>query len=184
MELEDFHIIKAEEKHIKHMAELIKKYLGTCNIKNAQNDILSQNIAELADTIDCYQLAIDKNGSIIGLCGIGNPQNDNDYDLDIGTHRNVLYVVVDQNFQRQGVGTALIKSCIKDINDYPILYEAWGEIKNGNVNSHQMLVKCSFKMIKDMGTSYYKEHGYCTYCVNKNKNCHACYCKIYILDGN
>ena len=66
-------------------------------------------------------------------------------------------------------------------NMQPFLYEAWGEIKNGDVNSCKMLAKCSFKLLKDLGTSFYKDHGYCAYCVNKDKNCRACYCKIYIL---
>ena len=181
---DDICIVVAEKKHIKQMAELIKKYLGTCNIKNVKSDILSQNVAELEKTYHLYYLAIDKNEQIVGLCGIGEPHNGNDYGLNIGIHRDVLYVVVEQNFQRQGIGTALLKRCIGDIHNYPILYEAWGEIKNGNVNSHQMLLKCSFRMIADLGTAYYRKHGYCEYCVNKDKNCNACYCKIYLFDKN
>lgn len=178
--LQNIRIIQAEKSHIISMAKLIAKYLSTCNIQSSDEDILSRNIAELNDTFHFYQIAIDEKGCLIGLCGIGKPQNNNDYGLNIGTHRDVLYVVVDKPFQRQGIGTKLLKNCLKNIHDYPVLYEAWGEIKNGDVNSHQMLAKCSFDLLADLGTSFYKNHGYCAYCVNKDNNCHACYCKIYI----
>ena len=123
---------------------------------------------------------IDDNGTVVGLCGIGEVKSDNDYALDIGKHRDVLYVVVSQDYQRQGIGTMLLKSCLRDIHDYPVIYEAWGEIKNGDVNSYKMLAKCSFELLADKGTSFYRDHGYCPYCVNKGRNCQACFCKIYI----
>lgn len=180
MNLDDISIIQAKKSHINQMAELITKNLGTCNLKGSNYDIISQNAAELRKTFHFYHVATDKNGSVVGLCGIGGVKNKNDYGLDIGKHRDTLYVVVHENFQRRGIGTALLQSCLQKINDYPVLYEAWGEIKNGDVNSYKMLAKCSFKLLSDLGTSFYKEHGYCPYCVNKNKNCHACFCKIYV----
>ena len=177
---DDIQIIKASKVHLLQMAELVTKYLGTCHIENSNGDILQRNFDELALTFDCYRLAIDQRGKIVGLCGVGNPTNDNNYGLEIGMHRDVLYVVIEKEYQRQGIGTALLKACLENVRDYPVLYEAWGEIKNGDVNSRQMLEKCSFKLLKDLGTSFYKNHGYCAYCVNRDKNCHACYCKIYI----
>ena len=180
-EMNNIKIIKADKSHIPQMAELITQNLGTCNLmKGANNDVMARNIAELTDTVDYYRVAIDDNGTVVGLCGIGEVKSDNDYALDIGKHRDVLYVVVSQDYQRQGIGTMLLKSCLRDIHDYPVIYEAWGEIKNGDVNSYKMLAKCSFELLADMGTSFYRNHGYCPYCVNKGKNCRACFCKIYI----
>lgn len=174
-------IVKADKSHIPQMAELITQNLGTCNlIKSANNDVTSRNIAELTDTIDYYQVAVDEKGTVVGLCGIGEVKEDNDYGLKLGKHRDVLYVVVSQDHQRQGIGTMLLQSCLESFHDYPVVYEAWGEIKNGDVNSYKMLAKCAFKLFADMGTSFYCDHGYCPYCVNKDKNCHACFCKIYI----
>lgn len=180
MSLGNIKIIKAEKSYIPQMAELVAQNLGTCNIQNVDGDVLSRNIAELTDTLNFYKIAVDKNNLVIGLCGIGQVKDNNDYGLSLGKHRDVLYVVVSKNYQRQGIGTMLLKSCLKNIHDYPVVYEAWGELKNGDVNSYKMLANCSFALLADLGTSFYREHGYCPYCVNKDKNCHACFCKIYI----
>lgn len=180
MNLDDINIIEAQKSHVNQMSELIAKNLGTCNLEGKNEDIVSQNVAELAKTFQFYHVAVDKKGIVVGLCGIGDVKDSNDYGLNIGKHRDVLYVVVDEKHQRQGIGTALLKSCLRKIDDYPVLYEAWGEIKNGDVNSCRMLEKCSFQLLKDLGTVFYKEHGYCPYCVNKDKDCYACFCKIYI----
>ena len=182
MDLNGINIVRAQKSHISQMAELIAKNLGTCNLKGKSSDIVSQNIAELVNTFHYYHVAVDKNGLLVGLCGIGDVKTNNDYGLNIGKHRDVLYVVVDENFQRQGIGTILLKSCLRRLDDYPVLYEAWGEIKNGDVNSYKMLEKCSFRLLKDLGTSFYREHGYCPYCINKDKDCQACFCKIYIYE--
>jgi len=181
MNLNNIRIIKAEKSYIGQMAELVGRYLGTCNLVSGRGDILSRNISELTKAFDCYQVAVDENGRVIGLCGVGNPKADNDYGLDIGLHRDVLYVVIDKAYQRKGLGTALLQSCLENIDDCPVLYEAWGEIENGDVNSYKMLAKCSFKLLKDLGISFYKDHGYCAYCINKDRNCQACYCKIYVF---
>ncbi|MBO4644028.1 MAG: GNAT family N-acetyltransferase [Alphaproteobacteria bacterium] len=181
MNLKNIRIVKAEKKHVRQMAGLVSENLGTCNLVSGQEDILTRNISELTEALDCYQVAVDENDRVIGLCGIGNPKIGKDYGLDIGMHRDVLYVVIDKAYQKKGIGTALLQSCLKNSKDYPVLYEAWGEIKNGDVNSYKMLAKCSFKMLKDLGTSFYKDHGYCAYCVDKDKNCRACFCKIYIF---
>lgn len=175
-------IVRAQKSHIHQMAELIAQNLGTCNLKKDNSDIVSKNVAELMKTFSFYNVALDKGGAVVGLCGIGDVTNDNDYGLNIGKHRDVLYAVVDKNFQRQGIGTALLKSCLGRIDDYPVLYEAWGEIKNGDVNSYKMLERCSFELLKDLGTSFYREHGYCPYCINKDKGCQACFCKIYVYE--
>ena len=120
-------IIKADKSHIPQMAELITQNLGTCNlIKGTNNDVTARNIAELTDTIDYYQVAVDDKGIVVGLCGIGDVKEDNDYGLKLGKHRDVLYVVVNQDHQRQGIGTMLLQSCLGTIHDYPVVYEAWG----------------------------------------------------------
>ena len=181
MNLNNIRIIKAEKRHIGQMAELVGKYLGTCNIGGGCENILVRNISQLTKSLVCYQVAVDENDRVIGLCGIGNLKSDNNYGLDIGMHRDVLYVVIDKIYQKKGLGTALLQRCLKNIDESPVLYEAWGEIKNGDVNSYKMLAKCSFKLLKDLGTSFYRDHGYCAYCVNKDKNCRACYCKIYVF---
>ena len=180
MDLQNIRILKAKKGHISQMAKLITQYLGTCDIQSGRADILSRNINHLTKSLSQYLVAVDEKDSVIGLCGIGDAKNTNDYGLDIGMHRDVLYVVVDKAFQRQGIGTALLKNCLKNIHDCPVVYEAWGEIENGEVNSHRMLMKCSFKLLKDLGTSFYKDNGYCDFCINKDKKCRACYCKIYI----
>lgn len=180
MNLNAIKIIKADEQYLTQMAELVSGYLGTCSIQKGTKDIFQRNVDELLSTIHCYNLAIDGNNEIIGLCGISDPEIKNDYGLKIGKHRDVLYVVVKKEYQKKGIGTMLLQSCIQNMHDYPILYEAWGEIKNGDVHSHNMLEKCAFKLLYDLGTDWYRKHGYCDYCINKDKNCHACYCKIFI----
>jgi len=180
MSLNEIRIIKAKKSHLLQMAELVTQNLGTCNIKGTDNDVTSRNITELTNTLGYYQIAVDKNNLVIGMCGIGKVKNNNDYGLSLGKHRDVLYVVVRKDYQRQGIGTELLKNCLKNIHDYPVIYEAWGEIKNGDVNSYKMLANCSFTLLADLGTSFYREHGYCPYCVNKDQNCSRCFCKIYI----
>lgn len=66
-----------------------------------------------------------------------------------------------------------------DNQENDILYEAWGD--NGEyVNSKYILEKCGFKLYKDLGKDYYKNHGYCSLCVNNDKECKSCLAQIWL----
>ena len=67
-----------------------------------------------------------------------------------------------------------VKYGIKD----KIIYEAWGDKEY--VNSKYLLEKCGFKQLKNLGDTYYKDNGYCMYCVNRTKKCNTCKAELWI----
>ena len=48
------------------------------------------------------------------------------------------------------------------------------------VNSKYLLEKCDFKLLKDLGDNYYKDNGYCMFCVNRDKKCNKCKAELWI----
>ena len=81
-------------------------------------------------------------------------------------------------YQGKGIGTTLLELC-SNSNQNNIIYEAWGD--NGKyANSKFILERCGYVLLKDLGKNYYKEHHYCTKCVNRNKECNECIAQIWI----
>lgn len=170
----------AKLSDIHDIALLVTKLLGTCNIdKNINNkeiDIINKNEEEIKKNINNYYVCIDNN-KIVGACGISELKNKNSYNIEIKNYREILYLVVDNNYQKKGIGTELLKLCCNN-NEYPILYEAWGDKEE--VNSKALLERLSFVLLKDLGDTYYKDNGYCSYCVNRNKTCDKCKAQLWI----
>ena len=172
---------KASINDLDSISKLVTDLLGTCNInKNninvSKEDILNDNKNEIVkDITNYYVCEIDNN--IVGACGISYIKNNNEYNIDLKEYREILYLVVDSNYQRKGIGTKLLQLCCHDINDV-ILYEAWGD--KDEVNSKYLLQKCGFELLKDLGDNYYKDNGYCKFCVNRNKECNKCKAELWI----
>ncbi|MGM9850157.1 MAG: GNAT family N-acetyltransferase [Bacilli bacterium] len=177
---------KAEINDLNSIANLVTDLLGTCSIDNDSNlqvnrdDIFSYNVEEISKNINNYYICeIDKR--IVGACGISDIKYDNIYNLDLNEYREILYLVVDNNYQRKGIGTELLKLCCEGINDV-ILYEAWGDKEE--VNSKYILERCAFELFKNLGDTYYKINGYCEYCLNRNKDCNSCKAELWIKNND
>ena len=165
------------------IANLVTDLLGTCNIdKNnrklkTKNEIIIDNKNEIQNDINNYYVCEVDNRSI-GACGISDIKTKNDYGIiNLGQYREILYLVVDSNYQKKGIGTKLMHLCCYNIY-YKILYEACGD-KN-YVNSKFLLESLGFKLLKDLGDYYYKENNYCPYCINRNRNCNSCRAELWI----
>ena len=167
---------KAKYDDIKYIAYLVTELLGSCNIES-EKSILESNIEEISENFNNYFVCtIDD--KIIGACGISAILEQDKYNLNLKNVKEILYFVVDKNYQRRGIGTTLLKLC-SDNNKCNIIYEAWGD--NGKfANSKFILEKCGYKMIKDLGNDYYKKNNYCYKCVNRHKNCHECIAQIWL----
>ena len=167
---------KATVNDIDSMALLVTKLLGTCNIKSKKT-IYESNVEEIAKDINNYYVCTIKN-KVIGICGISDIFIQDRFNLNKKNIREILYLVVDKEYQNMGIGTKLLNLCSKD-NKHDIIYEAWGD--NGKyVNSKFILEKCGYKRIKKLGNIYYKNNDYCHKCVNRNKNCKKCIAEICI----
>ena len=159
--------------------------MGTCDVKDNHNKncdkeiIIAKNLKHVKKEIDNYYVC-SHNDKIIGACGLSNVKTTNEYGVnDLPKNKEILYLVVDEHYQKKGIGTNLLKLCVKE-NDYPIIYEAWGD--KDIVNSKYLLEKCGFRFLKDLGNQYYKDNGYCPLCVNRDKNCNSCLAELYIKD--
>lgn len=176
---------KASMKDLDEIAHLVSQELGTCNVRKSTNRIASlkeiteKNKEELAKDISNYYVCTNDN-KIIGACGISHIKNDSLYQLDITPYREILYLVVDNLFQRKGIGSKLMHLCCDKVQE-PILYEAWGE---KYVNSKFLLEKMDFTLIKDLGNTYYKDNGYCPYCINRDKGCNECKAEVWLRQAN
>ena len=166
---------KSRITDINNIATLVTNLLGTCNLNNHES-IMDNNIESISKTIDNYYVC-EVDTKIVGACGISDIKDD-DYNLGLKKIKEILYLVVDKNFQNQGIGTRLLNMCINN-QDCDIIYEAWGD--NGEyVNSKFLLEKLGFKIHKDLGKTYYKDNGYCPLCVNKDRRCYSCLAQIWI----
>lgn len=174
--MEEITYRKANKNDINAIANLVTNLIGTCNLNNKKS-IGENNIEEISDTIDKYYVC-EINNTVIGACGLSDVKSNDEYNLNLKNIREMLYVVVDKNYQRNGIGTTLLNKMCKNIKE-TIIYEAWGD--NGKyVNSKYVLERCGFKLIKDLGSNYYKQHNYCPFCVNKDKKCDSCLAQIWI----
>ena len=160
--------------------QIVTETIGTCNVDDCENiateeEIFNRNKKYISKNI--HNMAIlEKDSQIIAVSGLGDILDDF---FGIEKAREVLFLCVDKNFQRQGYGTKLLKEIIKNVNEN-IVYEAWGD--NGKyVNSHFVLEKLGFSMYKDLGTYYFDNH-YCHYCINRNIKCNPknCLCQIWL----
>ena len=172
---------KATIADLNDISRLVTELLGTCNInkdytKVSKEDIFNDNKEEINKDISNYYVC-ETDNCIVGACGISNIKHNNNYNIDLKEYREILYLVVDSNYQRRGIGTKLLQLCCNDIIDI-ILYEAWGDKEE--VNSKCLLEKCGFELLKDLGDTYYKDNGYCLYCVNRNKECNNCKAQLWI----
>ena len=176
---------KAKKEDALQIASLITKLLGTCDVKDnysqncSRDEIFQKNLKHADNEINNYYVCSFEN-KIIGACGLSNVKSENEWGVKaLPKYKEILYLVVDKNYQKKGIGTNLLKLCVSK-NDYPIIYEAWGD--KDIVNSKYLLEKCGFKLLKDLGNKYYKNNGYCPLCVNRDKNCNSCLAELYIKD--
>ena len=171
---------KATYGDIIHIAYLVTELLGTCNIESKKS-ILESNIEEISKDINNYIVCTIDN-KIVGACGISDVLKQDKFNLGLQNIKEILYLVVDKNYQNMGIGTNLLKLCSRS-DEYNIIYEAWGD--NGKfVNSKFILEKCGYKMFKNLGKDYYRKNNYCSKCVNRNKNCNECIAQIWIKSNS
>ena len=167
---------KAISNDINYIAQLVTDLLGTCNIES-KKPILESNIEEISKDINNYYVCI-IDDKIVGACGISDVLEHDKYNLNLKNVKEILYLVVNKEYQGRGIGTNLLKLCSDD-NENDIIYEAWGD--NGRyVNSKFILEKYGYKIIKDLGNDYYKKNNYCYKCVNRCKDCDECIAQIWI----
>ena len=181
--LSNFIYRKAKQEDLSGIARIVTNLIGTCNVDindkliKSSDDIFDKNIDTIKEEVENYYVC-EADNTIVGACGISNVLTKNNYGLKLGKYREILYLAVDDKYQNRGIGTKLMRICCEN-NAYPIVYEAWGD--NGKyVNSKFLLEKLGFTVLKNLGTSYYKEQGYCPFCVNRYKSCNSCLAEIWI----
>lgn len=173
---------KANITDLDEIANLVTDLLGTCNIDRNNKELKTKeeihydNTKEIKKDIDKYYVC-EADNKVIGACGISNKKTKNNYGIDLGEYREILYLVIKQDYQRKGIGTKLMHLCCDNIKD-KIIYEAWGDKEY--VNSKFLLEKLGFELLKDLGDTYYKDNGYCSYCIKRNNNCTSCKAQIWI----
>lgn len=178
--MKDLGYRKATKDDILSIANIITALLGTCNL-NGNKSATDNNIQEISKTINMYYVC-EIDNKIIGACGLSNLRSVDSFNLGLSNVREIFYLVVDKNYQGNGIGTNLLNLCCKNVNN-DIIYDACGD--NGEyVNSKFVLEKCGFELYKNLGTSYYKDNNYCFLCVNNNKNCNSCLAEIWIKKAN
>lgn len=171
---------KAKKEDVKAISELVTKLLGTCNL-DYSHSIEDNNYEEIKQRIQNYYVCSFQN-EIIGACGLDDHLTEDEFDLGLTNIQNILYFVVDSNHQKKGIGTKLL-TLVMSQQKGDILYDAWGD--NGEyVNSKFILEKCGFELYRDLGNNWYKDHGYCSLCVNRNKKCNSCLAQIWIKKYN
>lgn len=181
---------KARAEFAEQMARLVTAELGTCSFNEpSANEICSEktintlNFADINKNIHNYYVATN-NGKVVGLCGISEIKTKFplEYKINLNIpYREILYLVIDKDYQRKGIGSTLLSKVIQNVED-PIIYEAWGD--GEYVNSKFILQKLGFKLYKDLGDNFYKENGYCSYCKNRNKACNSCHAELWVKNIN
>ena len=119
----------------------------------------------------------ESNGEIVGVCGISKKQNIQRYGRSFNGYRDILYLAVVEQYRGNGIATKLLGMCCDGVRD-GILYEAWGD--GDKVNAYKVLKRNGFKFMDDLGDTYYKDNGYCPYCINREKGCVKCKAEIWL----
>ena len=158
---------KAEKSDIDQIVDVINKTLG---------DIRENTKNEIKNNINCY-LVCEIDGKIIGVCGISEKQNIQKYGRSFNGYREILYTGVLEKYRGNGIATKLLGMCCDGVTD-GILYEAWGD--GDKVNAYKVLKRNGFKFMEDLGDTYYKDNGYCPYCINREKGCVKCKAEIWL----
>lgn len=171
---------KAEPSDIDQIVKIVTDNIGTSNIlksSTANSHIIKeQNRYEIESDIDGYYVC-ESNGEIVGLCGISEKQNIQRYGRSFNGYRDILYLAVVEQYRRNGIATKLLEMCCDGVTD-GILYEAWGD--GDKVNAYKVLKRCGFEFMEDLGDTYYKDNGYCPYCINRKKGCNKCKAEIWL----
>ncbi len=177
---------KAKAEFAEQMARLITTELGTCDFDKvhkikacSDKEIQSFNYAHIKENIKNYYIAL-YNEKVVGICGISQVMTKFPHEYNIKfdiPYREMLYFVVDKDYQRKGIGSALLSRVIRNVKDL-IIYEAWGD--GEYVNSKFILQKLGFTLYKDLGDDFYKKNGYCPYCKNRNIVCNSCHAELWI----
>lgn len=160
---------KAEKSDIDQIVKIITDNIGTSNILKSltvdSHIIEKQNKYEIESDIDGY-FVCESNGKIVGVCGISKKQNIQRYGRSFNGYRDILYLAVVEQYRGNGIATKLLGMCCDGVTD-GILYEAWGD--GDKVNAYKVLKRNGFKFMEDLGDTYYKDNGYCPYCINREK---------------
>ena len=171
---------KAEKSDIDQIVKIITDNIGTSNILKSltvdSHIIEKQNKYEIESDIDGYCVC-ESNGKIVGVCGISKKQNIQRYGRSFNGYRDILYLAVVEQYRGNGIATKLLGMCCDGVTD-GILYEAWGD--GDKVNAYKVLKRNGFKFMEDLGDTYYKDNGYCPYCINREKGCVKCKAEIWL----
>lgn len=171
---------KAEKSDIDQIVKIITDNIGTSNILKSltvdSHIIEKQNKYEIESDIDGY-FVCESNGKIVGVCGISKKQNIQRYGRSFNGYRDILYLAVVEQYRGNGIATKLLGMCCDGVTD-GILYEAWGD--GDKVNAYKVLKRNGFKFMEDLGDTYYKDNGYCPYCINREKGCVKCKAEIWL----
>ena len=171
---------KAEQSDIDQIVKIVTDNIGTSNIlksSTANSHIIKeQNRYEIESDIDGYYVC-ESNGEIVGLCGISKKQNIQRYGRSFNGYRDILYLAVVEQYRGNGIATKLLEMCCDGVTD-GILYEAWGD--GDKVNAYKVLKRCGFEFMEDFSDTYYKDNGYCPYCINRKKGCNKCKAEIWL----
>jgi N-acetylglutamate synthase-like GNAT family acetyltransferase len=140
---------------------------------NSTYNLPRENKISKEEILENYYVC-EENNKILGLCGISKARDINYFDQKLQLQgREILYLVVDENYRHQGIGTKLLQECCCS-KETPIFCEVW---ENSNIVN--FLKNCGFLLFLDLGYTYYKNHGYCLYCVNYDTGCCSS-CKVEI----
>ena len=99
---------------INEIYNLVTNLLENCNINKKYNnqitkeDIFNENKEEIIKDINNYYVC-EVDNHIVGACGVSDIKHDNIYNIEINNYREILYLIVDDNYQRKGIGTELLK---------------------------------------------------------------------------
>lgn len=171
---------KAKTSDIDQIVKIVTDNIGTSNILKSltvdSHIIEKQNKYEIESDIDGYCVC-ESNGKIVGVCGISKKQNIQRYGRSFNGYRDILYLAVVEQYRGNGIATKLLGMCCDGVTD-GILYEAWGD--GDKVNAYKVLKRNGFKFMEDLGDTYYKDNGYCPYCINREKGCVKCKAEIWL----
>lgn len=130
-------IVKTDLSHLPKMAEIQRDYPHQIlSLTSIQNDIISDN---------CYYISALINNELVGFAGISI----------LVDHVDILAVIVNKKFTKQGIATLMIDNiisfCIKNN-----LQKIFLEVRNDNYPAINLYEKFGFKKINTR-KNYYKD---------------------------